>query len=169
VLHRSPGEHGSSFLDQSGELLAGVTFLVFGAVLLGSVLDELTWELALYGLLSLTVVRMLPVAIALLGTGARRPTVTFVGWFGPRGIASIVFAVLLVEDADLAGERVILVATAFVIAWSVLAHGVSALPLTDRYARWYGAHPRPEDTMESVQVTPIAPRWARDATSGPRE
>jgi NhaP-type Na+/H+ or K+/H+ antiporter len=67
-------------------------------VLLGPVLGDVTWSIALYAVLSLTVVRMIPVAIAMIGTGASRPTVAFLGWFGPRGLASIVFAVLVLEE-----------------------------------------------------------------------
>jgi NhaP-type Na+/H+ or K+/H+ antiporter len=61
----------------------GVTFLLFGAILLGPALEELSWELALYAVLSLTVVRMLPVAIAMLGSRAKPATLGFIGWFGP--------------------------------------------------------------------------------------
>jgi NhaP-type Na+/H+ or K+/H+ antiporter len=83
-------------------------FIIFGAVILGPVLDELTWELALYAVLSLTIVRMLPVAVAMIGTGARSPTVAFLGWFGPRGLVSIVFGVILLDDADLPHEQTLL-------------------------------------------------------------
>ena len=72
------------------------------------VLDDLTVGIVVYALLSLTVVRMLPVALAMLGSGARPPTVAFLGWFGPRGLASIVFAVILVEEADLVHASVLL-------------------------------------------------------------
>ncbi len=161
VRRRGEGGEVSHFVDEGGELLSAVTFLVFGAAILGPVLDELTWELALYAVLSLTVVRMAPVWVALSGTGARPPTVAFVGWFGPRGIASIVFGVLLYEESDLPGEHVLLLATVFTIALSVLAHGVTARPLTNRYARWYAAHPREQRPMESVPVTALPMRWER--------
>ena len=92
LLLRRPADGGEvTFLtDELGELLNGVTLLVFGAVLLWPALDGMTWRIGLYAVASLTVVRMLPVAVAMLGTGARRPTVAFLGWFGPRGLASIV-------------------------------------------------------------------------------
>jgi sodium/hydrogen antiporter len=88
------------------------------------------------------VVRMLPVAIAMLGSGARPQTVAFLGWFGPRGLASIVFAVIVVQEAHLPGAGTILVATYTAIGLSVIAHGASAAPLADRYARWYESRPR---------------------------
>ncbi len=134
---------------------------MFGAAILGPALDELTWQLALYAVLSLTVVRMVPVALALLGSGARAPTVAFVGWFGPRGIASIVFGILLYEGSDLPGQRTLVLATIFTIALSVVLHGVSARPLTDRYARWYASHPREARPMESVPVTQLPTRFGR--------
>ena len=70
--------------------------MFFGAILLGPALGELSWSLVLYAVLSLTVVRMPPVAVAMLGTHARMPTLGFLGWFGPRGLASIVFAVIVI-------------------------------------------------------------------------
>ena len=138
-LRRHRGGDVSYLIEQSGAVLGAVTFVVFGAALLGPALGELTWQIALYAVLSLTVVRMLPVALALLGSGARRPTVAFLGWFGPRGAASIVFALLLLEEEALPGQNVIL-ATAFVtVALSVLAHGITASPLAARYADWHDA------------------------------
>ena len=86
-------------------------------------------------MLSLTLVRMLPVALALIGDGARRPTVGFLGWFGPRGLASIVFAVLLEEGSDLPNEETILVTVFVTVGLSVLAHGLTAAPLARRYAQ----------------------------------
>ena len=138
-------------VDQGGEVLNAVTFLVFGAVILGPALDDLGWEALLYAVLSLTVVRMLPVALATLGTRARPPTVAFLGWFGPRGLASIVFAVILVEEAALPHQETLLLAVIATVALSVYAHGLSALPLTQRYVGWYEAHPREQrPAMESV-------------------
>ena len=151
ALRQEAGGHVSKLVDEGGELFDAVTFLVFGAVILGPVLDELTWQVVLYAALSLTVVRMLPVAIALLGTGARRTTVAFLGWFGPRGLASIVFAVILIDDADLPHLRTLVLAIAATIALSVYAHGLTANPLTERYVRWWTSHPRDaQPPMESV-------------------
>ncbi|HXV35261.1 MAG TPA: cation:proton antiporter [Gaiellaceae bacterium] len=141
-LRRNVGGEVTEFLEESGNVLGATTFVLFGAVMLVPVLDELSVEIVLYALLSLTAVRMVPVALALLGTGARRPTVAFVGWFGPRGLASIVFAVILVDEAELAGETLLLNTIFVTIALSVLLHGLTASPLAARYARWYEAHPR---------------------------
>ena len=90
----------------------------------------------LYAVLSLTVVRMLPVAVALIGTRLSRATVLFMGWFGPRGLASIVLGlVFLEEEARLPGEETIRLAVIMTVMISIFAHGVSALPGIDRYAR----------------------------------
>ncbi len=91
-LRREAGGEVTLFLEETGGLLGAVTFVLFGAVMLVPVLDDLTAQVILYALLSLTLVRMVPVALAMLRSGARRPTVAFLGWFGPRGLASIVFA-----------------------------------------------------------------------------
>jgi NhaP-type Na+/H+ or K+/H+ antiporter len=126
------------FTEEAGLALDGVTFLVFGAVLLGPSLEHLSWRIVLYAILSLTVIRMLPVALSLLGTQARSATVAFMGWFGPRGLASIVFAVI-VEDAHLPRASEIVTITYVTVGLSVLAHGISAAPLVNRYARWFQA------------------------------
>ena len=84
--------------------------------------------------------RMLPVAISLWGTHALGPTVAFLGWFGPRGLASIVFAVM-VEDAHLAHAPTIVAAIYLTVGLSVLVHGLSAAPLVSRYANWYKPPP----------------------------
>ena len=84
VLGRDPGTI-NELSEQVGNALNGITFLLFGAILLGPALGELTWQLVAYAVLSLTVVRMAPVAIAMLGTRARWPTLGFMGWFGPAG------------------------------------------------------------------------------------
>jgi NhaP-type Na+/H+ or K+/H+ antiporter len=140
-IARREADEAGRLSEEIGSLLDGVTFIVFGAVLLGPALSHLSWKIALYAALSLTLVRLLPVAIAMLGTGARASTVAFVGWFGPRGLASIVFAVIVVQESALPHTGTILVATYATVGLSVLVHGLSAAPLAGRYARWYESHP----------------------------
>ena len=153
VLGRDP-ERLNELSEQVGGVLNGVTFVFFGAILLGPALGELSWELVLYAVLSLTVVRMLPVAIAMLGTRARAPTLGFLGWFGPRGLASIVFAVIVVEESNLPHEHMIVLAIYLTVGLSVFAHGLSAAPLAARYARWYEQHPR--DKAPPMESAPTA-------------
>jgi sodium/hydrogen antiporter len=147
-LAERESEEAARFGDEVGDLLDGVTFLVFGAVLLGPALADVDWRVALYAVLSLTVVRMAPVAIAMAGTRASGRTVAFLGWFGPRGLASIVFAVIVVQEAQLPQTATILVTTYVTVGLSVFAHGITASPLASRYAAWYEARARP--AMESV-------------------
>ena len=136
-LRRRRGGDVSYLMEQTGAVLAAVTFVVFGAILLGPALRDLTWQIALYAILSLTLVRMVPVAISMLGTSARRPTVAFLGWFGPRGAASIVFALLLLEEESALLNQDVLLTTVFVtVGLSVLVHGATAAPLAGRYADW---------------------------------
>ncbi|MCX4762863.1 cation:proton antiporter [Streptomyces sp. NBC_01275] len=121
-----------------GGLLGTLSFLVFGAVLLGPALEHLNWRIITYAVLSLTVVRMLPVALALAGTGMRLPTVAYVGWFGPRGLASVVFGLLVVED-HVPGIELLGQVIAVTIGLSILLHGMSAPYFADRYGNWYDA------------------------------
>jgi NhaP-type Na+/H+ or K+/H+ antiporter len=144
--------------EELGELLNAVTLIVFGAVLLSPALGNLTWQIALYAAASLTVIRMLPVALALLGTRARPPTVAFLGWFGPRGLASIVFAAIVVQKAKLPHATTILVTTYVTVGLSVLAHGATAAPLARRYATWYTSHP--SDRKPAMESAPAGShRW----------
>ncbi len=160
LVGRDEGGEVSFLVDEGGELLNAVTFVVFGAAILGPVLDELTWEVLVYAVLSLTVVRMLPVALSLLGSGARRPTVGFVGWFGPRGLATIVFAVILIDESALPHERTLLLAVVATIGISVFAHGMTSRPLTDRYVGWYAAHP--SEQLPPMEGLPAAhQRWRK--------
>ena len=119
-----------------GELLALAVWFLFGAALLPVAFDHFSVSTLAYALLSLTVIRMVPVALALTGTGIDRPTVLFVGWFGPRGLASVVFALLAVEElgeASSMGPAIAVVALTVLV--SVVLHGISAGPLGGRYVR----------------------------------
>jgi NhaP-type Na+/H+ or K+/H+ antiporter len=99
-----------------------------------------------------------PVTVALLGSRARLQTVGFVGWFGPRGLASIVFAVLVLQEAQFPHTGTILLATYVTVGLSVLLHGLSAATLAERYACWFEAHPRePMESRTGVQQRPRGP------------
>lgn len=117
-----------------GEVLAFAVWFLFGAALVPIALHNFGFTLLAYAVLSLTVVRIVPVALSLLGTGLDRRTVLFMGWFGPRGLASVVFALLAVEqlgDAPVV-ERLVAV-VALTVFLSVVLHGVTAGPLGRRY------------------------------------
>ncbi len=152
-------EQASRLNEELGALLGGITFLIFGAVLLGPELKHVSWQMALYAVLSLTLVRMLPVAVAMIGSDARRSTVAFLGWFGPRGLASIVFAVIVLEEAHLPGAATILATTYVTIGLSVVAHGITAAPFAKRYARWYEGHRR--DSRAAMESVPMGDHRTR--------
>jgi NhaP-type Na+/H+ or K+/H+ antiporter len=164
ALRRRVGGEVGYLLEELGAMLGAATFIVFGGAFLEPALGRITWAVAGYALLSLTVVRMLPVAIAMLGTGARPQTVAFLGWFGPRGLASIVFAVLIVEaNGTLPHETLLLTTVYATIGLSVLLHGLTAAPLARRYARWYGKRPPAGVEAES----PHAIRWRTNVAGLP--
>ena len=158
ALHRGEDSEVTYLTDATGLVLAGVTFVVFGAVALGPNLHVVDWQIALYAVLSLTAIRMIPVWLALLGSGARPPTAAYTGWFGPRGLASIVFAVLVLEGSELEHIETMVAAVAITVALSVFAHGVTAVPLTTAYAHWFAANPLPPP-MESQPATELP--WRR--------
>ena len=117
-----------------GELLAMFTWVVFGAVFMGVYLAEVTWQIAIYALLSLTVIRMVPVVIALTGTGEPFENKLFLAWFGPRGLASIVFMVI-VTSYNLPAESVFIPTVVLTITLCIVAHGLTANPWANRLAR----------------------------------
>ncbi len=151
-------EHCASaydFAEDEGELLALLTFLAFGATVVGPAVAEASLRTVVYALASLTVVRMIPVFIALLGTRLKRPTIAYIGWFGPRGLASILFGVFLIEETGdgLSGEIFSTVVVTVVL--SMLLHGATAAPLSLRYAAWFNRSGRPEMEDAPMPELPI--------------
>jgi sodium/hydrogen antiporter len=129
------GEQLIRFTEAEGQLLNLSVFFVFGVLVVG-LMEHLSWEVALYALLSLTVIRMLPVAVSLLGTHLSGVSVLFAGWFGPRGLASIVLGLIVIAEApQLAGAGQIELVVALTVLLSVLLHGVTAAPLSAAFAR----------------------------------
>ncbi|HEY3486035.1 MAG TPA: sodium:proton antiporter [Ilumatobacteraceae bacterium] len=159
VNSRVLGEGWSTLLEGAGGFFDALTFFVFGAVVLGPVLDDIDWRAIAYAAASLTVIRIVPVAISLIGSGARWPTVGFVGWFGPRGLASIVFVVITASESSILNARLIAIVSTVTIAMSVYAHGTTAAPLSRRYRDWYREHPRRNSLKEDAEVAPHRWRW----------
>jgi NhaP-type Na+/H+ or K+/H+ antiporter len=116
------------------ELLAMLTWVVFGAAVVGQYWGLMTWNVVVYSLLSLTVIRMLPVIVALSGTGETFETKAFLAWFGPRGLASIVF-LIIVGEKNLPSESVLIPTVVCTISLCVIAHGITANPWANRLAR----------------------------------
>jgi NhaP-type Na+/H+ or K+/H+ antiporter len=129
------GEQLIRFTEAEGQLLNLSVFFIFGVLVIG-VIQPVSWEVALYALLSLTLIRMLPVAVSLVGTQLRGVSILFTGWFGPRGLASIVLGLIVVAEApQLSGREEIEAVVAMTVLLSVLLHGVSAAPLSETYSR----------------------------------
>ena len=123
------------FVEETGSVVSLLVWLAFGAVAVAPAVEGLTWQIVLYAVLSLTVIRMAPVALVLAGAGLDRATIALVGWFGPRGLASVVFALLALEElgSSVAGHAVAVITITVLL--SVMAHGATADPLASRYAR----------------------------------
>lgn len=114
-----------------GEALAMLTWLFFGIAVVANIIGLMTWQILVYALLSLTVVRMLPIFLSLSGTIASTQDRLFLGWFGPRGLASIVFAIIVLDN-ELPGGELIALVVILTVFLSLIVHGISARPLS----RW---------------------------------
>jgi len=123
--------------EATGETLALMTWLLFGAMVIGQAAQHFTWEMLVYAFLSLTVIRMLPIYLSLAGTGETTASKLFLSWFGPRGLASIVFAIIVVNEGVPGGEFVAMVVV-LTVFFSLVAHGVSANPLAALLGRKEG-------------------------------
>jgi sodium/hydrogen antiporter len=154
------------FTDDLGLFASFLVWAIFGALLLAPQLSgEISGISILYAVVSLTLVRMLPVAIAMIGTKLRPVTIMFMGWFGPRGLASVVFTLIAfetLEHGDIASERLIEVAT-WTVFLSVIAHGLTAGPL----ATWYGRRVAEEPVEQLEGGTHKEPAMPRALTVRP--
>lgn len=145
------------FAETEGQLLTLCVFTIFGGVLAVDVIQHATAEIIIYALLSLTIIRMVPVAISLMGTGMRWETNLFLGWFGPRGLATILFGLLVLDESHLvARDEMTLVAMTTVLL-SIFLHGITAYPLAKLYANRADSM-KDEDLQEHVVVTEMPTR-----------
>lgn len=132
--------------EGTGDTLALITWVIFGSAVVGQAVGNFSWMILLYSVLSLTVIRMLPVFLSLTGSGIDTEGKLFIGWFGPRGLASIVFAVI-VANSGLPDSGVLSMTVACTIILSILGHGVTANP----WARAYGERRRLARKNESAK------------------
>ena len=123
--------------EGAGDTLALITWVTFGSAVVGQALGNFTWNILLYSFLSLTVIRMLPVFLCLTGSGIDTEGKLFIGWFGPRGLASIVFAVMVV-NSELPDSGSLAMTVVCTIMLSIVGHGITANP----WARAYGKRRR---------------------------
>jgi NhaP-type Na+/H+ or K+/H+ antiporter len=117
-----------------GNVMSLLTWFAFGAVVFGKSLQHLSWQVLVYAILSLTIVRMVPVLLSLVGVPLRNDSKMFLGWFGPRGLASIVFIVMVINE-KLPGNDTLTAVVTGTVALSILAHGLSAVPFAKRYGK----------------------------------
>ena len=115
------------------ETLAMLTWIIFGAAVINKTYEFFSWQVVVYALLSLTVVRMLPIFLSLTGSGEKTDSKLFLGWFGPRGFASIVFAIIVL-NTKLPSARLMAIVVVFTVILSAIAHGLTANPLASALA-----------------------------------
>ena len=127
------------FMEGVGQILTMFAFLAFGALLLPDGLEHMNWNAVILSLLFLTVVRMLPIWLSLSGTGLAPREKLFLGWFGPRGLASILFTLIMTDEFDFPGEAELLACVSMTVFLSIILHGITAAPLS----KWIGKGPSP--------------------------
>lgn len=124
------------FAEAEGQFLNLTVFFILGIVI-SDLIPQITWQIILYAILSLTVIRMLPVALSLLGAKVRWDSVLFMGWFGPRGLASVVLALIALERlSPFPGQDTFILTVFITVFLSVIAHGITALPFSKLYLRY---------------------------------
>lgn len=143
------------FAEVEGQLLTLLVFLVFGAMLVPEALHRATGRTVAYAIASLTLVRMVPVALALLGKRLRLDTIGFLAWFGPRGIASILFALLVVEREGGAQHEGLMPVIMLTVLGSVILHGITAAPWANAYARRLAAADEDHAEHDEVPAMPL--------------
>jgi NhaP-type Na+/H+ or K+/H+ antiporter len=162
--------------DAAVEFSEGVTVVtsllvwtMFGALLAGPVLThDIDVRIIVYAVLSLTVIRMLPVALALAGAGLRRDSVLFIGWFGPRGLASVVFLLVSMEELAPDALRGAVVGTVtWTVLLSVVLHGASAGPAAAGYGRRLAQGEPAQDSSAAEEADASTTDFIRHAAAGP--
>ncbi len=150
-LHVSYSKFLHEFTETESQFLAYLTFFLFGALILPEALHHITGQIILYACLSLTFVRMLPVAISMLGMKLGLATTAFLGWFGPRGLASLLFGLLILEDLQVEQAEFIQTVVATTVLLSIVLHGITAAPFSKRLGRMT----HDNDAPSQADVKPI--------------
>jgi len=145
------------FIEAEGQLLTLLTFLFFGAAAVVPAFEAATWETFVYALVSLLAVRIIGVAASLFGLKLQVATVAFLGWFGPRGVASILFGLLVLESSGISAGGQIFDIVAVTVVLSVVLHGLSAHFLAERYARFIAPMVEEDPDMEEGMSPPDMP------------
>ena len=154
------------FAEATGDALTMGSLLLFG-IALGPILTRVGWDGVLYAVLSLAVVRLAAVAVSLLGSGLALPSILYLGWFGPRGLATLILTIAVVEGTDLAGASTIAEVALVTVALSVVAHGATSGWGSNAYADWVESQAGDTSLPESRTVQPVrVPRRSRPGTHG---
>jgi NhaP-type Na+/H+ or K+/H+ antiporter len=133
IAGKEESEELYEYAETETTVLILLTFLLFGAVMLPPAVEAITPEIVLYAVLSLTLVRILAVAVSMIGEKVRPVTTIFMGWFGPRGVASILYIFIVLEASSLPGLELIYAVAMITVLFSIYAHGITAAPAADRY------------------------------------
>jgi NhaP-type Na+/H+ or K+/H+ antiporter len=146
---------GRTFSVRLSHLLVLMSFMIFGALGLAPFVTSISWQIAVYAILSLAILRPLAVGLSLIGSGQDIRTAGFIGWFGPRGLPSMVLALIVMKkDFALPNGDLILGVMAATVALSVYAHGITAGPLGNRYADWCERFSPDHDRASPRQASP---------------
>lgn len=134
----------AELLETTTDLMGYVVWFLAGGLLVSVLTSGFQWQWLVLAVLALTVLRIVPVALVLLGSGLQWRTVMFIGWFGPRGLATVIFGLLAVESlgVDNPVMRTTAGVLSLVVVLSVFAHGVTAGPWARSYGAWVSAHPQ---------------------------
>ncbi|PKH08150.1 sodium:proton antiporter [Moritella sp. Urea-trap-13] len=128
--------HIEEFAESEGELFILISFFLFGLAFVPLTLHDISLNVVIYALLSLTVLRMLPVIISLIGTKLDMASCVFIAWFGPRGIASILYVLIVAHEVgDTVGFDTVYAVVTLTILMSIFAHGLSAQPFANLYSK----------------------------------
>jgi len=154
----------AALLETAADVGGWLVWFLAGGLIVAVIITGLSWQPVVVAVAALTVSRVGPVWLSLLGTGFRWPTVAFVGWFGPRGLATVVFALLSIEElgADDPILHLVLSALSVAVVMSVFAHGISATPLANRYGAWVKRVPTTQEDMPGSQPAPRGTAFAHE-------
>ncbi|MCK5392610.1 MAG: cation:proton antiporter [Deltaproteobacteria bacterium] len=160
IVARQVGGPIFDFGEAEGELFILLTFMLFGAIMIPNAIGEISWVYILYAVISLTLVRMIPVAISLIGKRLTAPSILYLGWFGPRGVASILYVLVVVDKHDFSGEAIIFYVTTITVLLSILLHGLTAVPGANAYASTLEKIP-PENKESEIKEVQHLPTRAK--------
>lgn len=134
-LHVNYSKFLHEFTETESQFLAQLTFFLFGAMILPDAMVHINGTIVLYAVLSLTIVRMIPVALSQTGCALGWPRIAFMGWFGPRGLASLLFALLVLEDLNVMQADFVQAIVAVTVLLSIILHGITAAPLSSKLGK----------------------------------